>query len=436
MEQSHDAFQPPTGWSEREPGAQTEPAGVRVMIVKERVSKGPAKPKIHRCEICLSVGNDTAFSRKPDLTRHVVVVHNKKKPYPCTWKGCGTWFSSTSALKNHRSVHTHEKLWKCPICSLRFSEQSSCGRHQKEKHRGLTHFCPFCDKTVIRTNDFARHLQSCHNVKKSAEERSLYKLHHSTPLEIMATMPQFTLPGMNGLEMRRKVLDAQESASPRTRVKHAVDVSIQESELISLSPGPPIMSGYETTPSSTTGFSVSPSPSYTDISDDGYASQSGYNNALEIDFGSGGQMLYANMQPISRTSSTTSLLSDGRLQVPSRASSASSFSTGGYAYGFTASLAPSEEMSFVFTPDTQVTGGSSSYARAAGGQMHYDVQTTNGSYVYNPQAAFGVGGVSTQNQTRYYYIARQPEEVTSISHTRRGMAHLSAQQWGSQGSLN
>lgn len=37
------------------------------------------KRKLHQCHICLEDGKDTAFTRRPDLKRHVDCVHKKEK---------------------------------------------------------------------------------------------------------------------------------------------------------------------------------------------------------------------------------------------------------------------------------------------------------------------------------------------------------------------
>lgn len=50
----------------------------------------------------------------------------------------------SSADPNHS---TGQKPWPCRFCPTKFREQSSRGRHEKEQHKGITHFCPYCTVT-------------------------------------------------------------------------------------------------------------------------------------------------------------------------------------------------------------------------------------------------------------------------------------------------
>ena len=64
------------------------------------------------------------FSRKDVLVRHVIGVHEKKKPHKC--EKCNKTYSQKSHLNEHISTfHENIKKFACDICDKKFTEKKS-----------------------------------------------------------------------------------------------------------------------------------------------------------------------------------------------------------------------------------------------------------------------------------------------------------------------
>jgi KRAB domain-containing zinc finger protein len=69
------------------------------------------------------------------LKRHVLSVHEGKKPFKCNI--CDATFAKNSNMKNHFSaVHEGKKPFKCIICDATFSENRNMKNHFSEVHEG------------------------------------------------------------------------------------------------------------------------------------------------------------------------------------------------------------------------------------------------------------------------------------------------------------
>ena len=65
------------------------------------------------------------------MKHHISSVHNKDKPYPCTWPDCTKAFSTKQHLDGHRLTHTGEKPYPCtwPDCPKAFARKSHLTAH-------------------------------------------------------------------------------------------------------------------------------------------------------------------------------------------------------------------------------------------------------------------------------------------------------------------
>ncbi|KAI1796179.1 hypothetical protein LXA43DRAFT_656525 [Ganoderma leucocontextum] len=423
-----DVHSSPTAESYWESLQETKPQVVRVMQMKKTRPRQVRKPKIHQCELCAEEGKTCKFNRRPDLARHISSVHKKNKPYKCIWPGCDKAFSHKGGLATHKNTHTGEKPWLCGECATPFGDQSSCARHQRELHTGLTHFCPYCQSTNKRASDFQNHLVASHNINKGSLDTAQYKLSVKVSLEDLEGLPQFNLPGMNGIAIRRSHPPPRARSAVTIPSKPMVVISGVEHEGTPFHEASQTSSSYQTTPSSTA-YSLSPPPSFREFGDEGYSPQpSPYvhgNNALGMEFGTGGQGSYGNLHPISRTLSAASFLDDSRPPIINRPSSAPCFVTGFYTPDFSPVAGEVEQKPF----SPHMTGGSS-YMNDFRGQVYYPTaQTLHAPYAYHDQSMLDTENVQSGQQV-YHYL---PGGL-GISHTIRSRAHLSA--WGSQESFN
>ena len=76
------------------------------------------KKKPFRCEIC-----DNSYSRKDNMTQHVLTVHENKN-IKC--RICDKRFTTKQTMKIHdASIHKEMKPYKCEICNYSCSAKGS-----------------------------------------------------------------------------------------------------------------------------------------------------------------------------------------------------------------------------------------------------------------------------------------------------------------------
>nr|VWP00892.1 Velvet complex subunit B [Ganoderma boninense] len=357
---------------------EIEPQVVRVMEMKETSAKKEPKPKNHPCEQCLKEGKLCAFSRRPDLTRHISSVHKKDKPFKCSWPRCKSAFSQKASLATHRNTHNK------------------------------------------RASDFQNHLYANHNIAKGSINTAEYRWSIDTSLESLEEKPQFKRPGMNGIAMRRS------HPPPRARgaVVKAAEPVVAVSDIKRDDTDTPFYdasrscSSYPTTPALTM-HSLSPSPSSQGVDSpqaSPYAHCSG--NALGMVFGTGEQIPWARPQVISRTSSAASCLGSGSPML-TRPSSAPSVKTECYTPDFSTMLGVDQKLFAPYAVD------GSPYMHDPRGQAYYPTpQTFLGPYAHHNGQA-----MSYRPQLQQYLPGG-----LGISHTIRSRAHAPA--WSSQESFN
>ena len=89
---------------------------------------GPKEKKILKCSMC-----DIEFSKRIELSRHNVTVHDGKNPYLCFI--CGAGFLTNNRLTKHvKAVHDGEKPYKCNVCENRYSEKDTLKKHIANVH--------------------------------------------------------------------------------------------------------------------------------------------------------------------------------------------------------------------------------------------------------------------------------------------------------------
>ena len=102
---------------------------INVVHEKKKTSKlknETTAGKKYACEICKRVFNDIK-NRK----RHIRTVHEGKKPYICNM--CKTAYGQSDGLKKHiSSFHNKEKPFKCKLCSASYSRKYDLTHHEKK----------------------------------------------------------------------------------------------------------------------------------------------------------------------------------------------------------------------------------------------------------------------------------------------------------------
>lgn len=98
-------------------------------------SLSAATSKKYTCKHCFKV-----FASKAVFKEHVI-AHINLKMYSC--KTCHKSFSKLSNLQMHELIHFDDMVYCCEICNKRFSSQQSLVIHKK-LHVGPLYKCPMC----------------------------------------------------------------------------------------------------------------------------------------------------------------------------------------------------------------------------------------------------------------------------------------------------
>ncbi|CAG9106397.1 unnamed protein product [Plutella xylostella] len=117
--------------------------------------------------VCKECG--TGFITKYRLKVHVKSIHVGGN-YPC--EVCGKVFPSYQKKKTHTdAVHKLFKRFKCPKCSVRFTEYFARQRHLVEVHGAapIKYKCNVCDREFDRKYNLSRHLKKDHLKEKNNE---------------------------------------------------------------------------------------------------------------------------------------------------------------------------------------------------------------------------------------------------------------------------
>ena len=119
--------------------------------------------KIFKCDIC-----NLTFSQKDKINHHVYNVHKGNKAFQC--ETCEKSFSQKINLKTHSlSVHEKKKPNKCEYCDHKFSLKGDLDKHISSVHEGIKPFkCDLCLKNFSRKSSLNNHIASNHMMKNSS----------------------------------------------------------------------------------------------------------------------------------------------------------------------------------------------------------------------------------------------------------------------------
>ncbi|CAN8075678.1 unnamed protein product [Agarophyton chilense] len=118
-------------------------------------------PRPHKCSVCLH-----QFSRKFDLEKHVLTVHERLRPFKCD--KCRSSFGQKHHLMRHlNSVHFKAKMHKCARCSSKFTRKEHLENHSRSVHKCFVYLCSLCDRGGNDRAWIVQHLEKLHAVKTS-----------------------------------------------------------------------------------------------------------------------------------------------------------------------------------------------------------------------------------------------------------------------------
>ena len=159
------------------PAQRWEPVPVEGRFVQEKNARRP----MYRCPVpgCSKKGSTGASSapspdtsgasegKKAHVKHHISRVHNKDKPYPCTWPDCTKAFPTKQNLDDHRRTHTGEKHYVCtwPGCTKALARKSHLTAHLLAHVH--TYKCTAdiakCTKAYASKRTLLDHVAACHN---------------------------------------------------------------------------------------------------------------------------------------------------------------------------------------------------------------------------------------------------------------------------------
>ncbi|CAO1384898.1 unnamed protein product [Diamesa tonsa] len=122
----------------------------------ENIEELVNKEKFHLCVVC---GKNYKTLR--NLTVHSR-IHDKMKPFKCSFLECGKCFYTSSHLKEHTKIHFNQADYKCDNtdCGRTFIHMSSFKKHQK-MHLGIKdHVCIICTKAFSQSHHLKDHLKT------------------------------------------------------------------------------------------------------------------------------------------------------------------------------------------------------------------------------------------------------------------------------------
>jgi len=113
----------------------------------------------HKCSLCTKT-----FSRKNDLTRHLM-LHSGERKYACTF--CESKFIGSGDLHKHVRIHTGERPHKCEFenCTKSFTQKGDLNKHVKIHLKIKNHKCHLCGYSCIQGSDLSNHMLTHTNSK-------------------------------------------------------------------------------------------------------------------------------------------------------------------------------------------------------------------------------------------------------------------------------
>ena len=149
-------------------------------------------------------GCSESFRKKETLKRHVVAVHEKKKPFPCpdsdsmTGEKCTKEFDTAQKLRSHQKANHDEKRFSCSECLAENAVSLALGSNkdpsalkrayfatmlQLQAHNAEFHppTCPSCQAIFDTQKQLTAHLELVHDIKPTEDNSKAGKEEFQCP---------------------------------------------------------------------------------------------------------------------------------------------------------------------------------------------------------------------------------------------------------------
>ena len=110
--------------------------------------------------------------KKYDLRYHVMVIHDKVKPWICT--ECPAVYKKEKLLYHHtRNMHSNME-YKCPHCDKVFNQSGNLKIHITTIHENNRPFpCSFCDQPFKTKSHLWQHQKVCPKKEETTNDMEL-----------------------------------------------------------------------------------------------------------------------------------------------------------------------------------------------------------------------------------------------------------------------
>ena len=113
--------------------------------------------------LCSDCGYQTLSQH--ELKEHIDRVHKGLKPYMCS--DCGKGFSTTVHLKRHMKRHAGIKAHQCTFCDYKSVEKIVITKHIRMVHeKKRPHICPICNRGFKQSQHLKTHISGVHEGKQ------------------------------------------------------------------------------------------------------------------------------------------------------------------------------------------------------------------------------------------------------------------------------
>ena len=121
---------------------------------------------------------DYRGSRKTNLTRHIAIVHEMNRSWPCNM--CSYAAVTKGEIDIHQKyVHYKDKLnrkqYSCEDCEYTNHRSNNLRNHINAKHMGIYFSCHLCDFKGSQKGHVSKHLESFHEQKRWPCDQCSYK---------------------------------------------------------------------------------------------------------------------------------------------------------------------------------------------------------------------------------------------------------------------
>jgi len=135
---------------------------------------------------CPTSGCSKSFYQKPNLDRHMLLVHVKDKQFKCDV--CGLGFGLRQTLKDHELTHMGQRDFGCRSCGRTFETAEFLRRHEGTHARDKPHQCKTCRRSFAQLKNLRAHQQvhaahkpfTCQVCKRTFGRNTTLRAHQRT----------------------------------------------------------------------------------------------------------------------------------------------------------------------------------------------------------------------------------------------------------------